>query len=431
MANLSATLKNTAYLQNSASLFLFFASWGIWWSFFQIWLTSDRSGLSLDGGQVGTVYSVNSLATLVLMLFYGTFQDRLGTKRHLAIFVSFLMTLIGPFVIWVYQPLLKNQFMIGVVVGAIFLSAGFMAVAGLLEAIAERFSRTHGFEYGQARMWGSFGYAVVALIAGYLFTVDPRLNFWLGSVFGLACLLVHVFWRTPDRPKSNGQVMAEVATPGIREMLHLLKMPSLWAVIVFVVFSWTFYNVFDQQMFPEFYTNLFETQERGQQVYGVLNSAQVFLEAAMLGVVPLVMRKVGVRTTLLLGVSVMFFRILGCAVLDDPIAVSMVKMLHAVEVPLFILAILRYFTLHFKTTLSATLYMVGFQIAAQIGSVILSPIIGQVRDALGFHSTFLVISAVVLASGVYAFFVLKRDDQDILGDRFIRNNNRLAETQTA
>ena len=75
--------RNGAYLQSSATLMLFFASWGIWWSFFQIWLTDDDTGLGLNGSQVGTLYSANSMATLVVMFLYGTIQDRLALKRHL------------------------------------------------------------------------------------------------------------------------------------------------------------------------------------------------------------------------------------------------------------------------------------------------------------------------------------------------------------
>ncbi|HQR79854.1 MAG TPA: MFS transporter [Actinomycetota bacterium] len=422
MADLSKTLKNPAYLRSSLTLLLFFASWGIWWSFFQIWLTNEDHGLGLDGAQVGTIYAVNSLATLIIMFLYGTGQDRLGTKRHIAILIAVITTLIGPFMTLVYEPLLRTQFMLGVVIGAIVLSAGFMAGVGLLEALAERFSRRFGFEYGQARAWGSFGYAMVALAAGFLFTINPHLNFWIASGFGLALLLIQLFWKSP-RHAVGPHGDEEPSTPGIHEMVGLLRMPSLWQVIVFVLFSWTFYTVFDQQMFPEFYTNLFSTQERGQQVYGVLNSAQVFTEAAMMGVVPIIMRKVGVRTALLMGVSVMFFRITGCALLSDPVAVSAVKMLHAIEVPLFILPIFRYFTLHFSTALSATLYMVGFQISAQIGNVLMSAPLGALRDAVGYQRTFMVIAGIVAASGVYAFYVLKKDDQDVLGDPFVRSGS--------
>lgn len=61
-------------------------------------------------------------------------------------------------------------------------------------------------------------------------------------------------------------------------MLHLLKLPELWVIIIFIMFTWTFYTVFDQQMFPGFYTNLFSTPELGQHMYGTLNSIQVFLK---------------------------------------------------------------------------------------------------------------------------------------------------------
>ncbi|GGH65631.1 MFS transporter [Rothia aerolata] len=419
-------LKNPSYLQSSVTFLLFFMSWGIWWSFFQIWLTNEENGLGFSGAQVGTLYSINSVGTLVIMLFYGTFQDRLGLKRNLAVLASVIMALTGPFMVWIYQPLLETNFILGALLGAVVLSAGFLSAAGLMEAIGERYSRVYNFEYGQARMWGSFGYAIVALIAGFLFTMNPHYNFWLGSLFGLLCLLVQLFWKNPPIPADTVATNIAQSTPGIREMFSLLKIKSLWAIIVFVFFSWTFYTVFDQQMFPEFYTNLFATQEQGQQVYGVLNSVQVFVEALMMGVVPIIMRKVGVKTTLMMGIAVMFIRILGCAIFTDPVVISFVKMLHAPEVALCILPVFRYFTLHFNPALSATLYMVGFQIASQIGNVVLSPVLGSVRDSIGYQPTFFLIAGVVLVSFIYGLFVLKKDDQQVDGDPFIRENQKVA-----
>ena len=426
MAGFTTTLKNPTYLQSSFSMLLFFASWGIWWSFFQIWLTSESAGLALNGAQVGTVYSVNSLATLVLMFAYGAIQDRLGIRKHLAIILAAVTALIGPFATWVYQPLLQSHFMTGVILGAIVLSIGFLAGVGLFEALTERFSRRFNFEYGQARMWGSFGYAVVALAAGFLFTINPALNFWIGSALGLIHLLLLVFSRTAEPPVIKKTpvegILSPASTPTFREMLGLFRLPSLWLIILFVMLSWTFYTVFDQQMFPDYYTGLFPTPEIGQQVYGILNSVQVFLEAAMLGIVPIIMRRVGVRTSLLLGVSIMFIRILGCALVDDPIWVSAIKMLHAIETPLFILPVFRYFTLHFNPALSATLYMVGFQVSAQIGNVILSTPLGALHDRMGYQQTFITISVVVLVAGIYGFFALKKDDQQVDGDPFLRHS---------
>ena len=73
--------KNKHYLQTSVIFMLFFASWSIWWSFFQIWLTSKDNGLGLTGGQVGIIYSTNSFITLLLMFVYGVTQDKLENKE--------------------------------------------------------------------------------------------------------------------------------------------------------------------------------------------------------------------------------------------------------------------------------------------------------------------------------------------------------------
>lgn len=411
--------KNQSYLQMSLVLMLFFASWAIWWSFFQIWLTSESNGLGLSGSSVGTIYSTNSLVTLILMFFDGVFQDKLVIKRTLLIFCSTLSVLVGPFFVWFYGPLIESNFIVGLILGSLFLSAGFLSSAGIYEAVAERFSRFFNFKYGQARAWGSFGYAISALASGFLFVINPNLNFWLGSILGLFLLLILIFWKSKEE-KTIGNADAETSVPNLKDILMLLKVKDVWIIIIFIMFTWSFYTIYDQQMFPDFYTKLFSSPEVGQQMYGTLNSIQVFFEALMMAVVPIIMIKFGVKKTLILGVTVMFFRIGLSALFNDPIIISFVKMLHALEVPLFTLPMFRYITLHFDTKFSATLYMIGFQIAAQIGQVILSTPLGILRDNIGYDKTFLVIIAIVFITGVFATLQLKNDNQSIYGDPFIK-----------
>ncbi|EHJ09180.1 MFS transporter [Staphylococcus simiae] len=417
------TLSNKSYLQSSLMFMLFFASWSVWWSFFQIWLTSSDHGLGLNGNQVGTIYAANSFATLILMFIYGVIQDKLKLKRSLLIFCAAFSTLVGPFFIWLYIPLIQNTYWLGVIVGAIFLSCGFLAAVGVYEAVGERFSRFFNFNYGQARAWGSFGYAVMALVAGFTFVINPFLNFWLGSFLGLLLLLTLIFWK-PEKditPVKEHQDIDEEAVPSLKNMASLLKMKDLWKIIIFIMFSWSFYTIFDQQMFPEFYTQLFSSPSVGQQTYGTLNSVQVFLEAIMMGIVPIIMSKIGVRNTLMLGVTVMFLRIGLCGIAQGPVSVSFIKMFHALEVPLFILPIFRYITLHFDTKMSATIYMVGYNVSAQIGQVFLSSPLGTLRDHIGYQPTFFVISFIVLCAGIFAFFTLRKDNDFVHGDPFIRH----------
>ena len=367
---------------------------------------------------------MNSLTTVAVLLFYGMVQDRLVLKRNLVILASVVMACLAPFAIFVYEPLLvSNAFGLGVLVGAIYLPFGYTAAVGLMEAFSERLSRTYGFAYGQARGWGSLGYAVAALFTGFIFTINPHINFYLGSALGVACLLVQLFWKTDKVPVAPGHSDHPKA-PSLREIASVLKYKNLWVVIGFTIFSWTFYNIYDNQMFPNFYRSLFANEDVGLHTYGILNSVQVFVEGFCMMLVPLLMRRVGVRNLLLLGVTVMALRILGTAVFTDPVIVSCIKMLHAIEVPLFVLGIFRYLTLHFPTALSATLYMVGFEISAQVGSALFSTPFGYIRDALGYQPTFMIIAVVVMCAGVWGYFALKKDDQDVLGDPYVRDTGR-------
>ncbi|MFQ1040226.1 MFS transporter, partial [Citrobacter koseri] len=146
--------------------------------------------------------------------------------------------------------------------------------------------------------------------------------FWLGSLLGLILLLILVFWKSKDEKnieEATKNEESEEAAPKLKDMLNLLKVNDAWVILVFIRFTWSFYTIYDQQMFPDIYTKLFSSPEVGQQMYGTLNSIQVFFEALMMAVVPIIMLKMGVKKTLILGVTVMFFRIGLSAVFDDPI----------------------------------------------------------------------------------------------------------------
>ena len=113
--------KNPSYLQSSFGIFMFFCSWGIWWSFFQ-----RSSSRRWTNAEVGTIYSINSLATLVIMFVYGVIQDQLGIKRKLVIVVSVIAACVGPFVQLVYAPMILaggTTRWIGALIGSIVLSA--------------------------------------------------------------------------------------------------------------------------------------------------------------------------------------------------------------------------------------------------------------------------------------------------------------------
>lgn len=408
---IGTTLSNPAYRFGSSSIFLTFVAWAIWWSFYQLWMTSDAGGLDLTGGEVGTVFAIHGIVSAIAMLAYGAIQDKLDLRRNLTIFIALLMSLTGPFVTWVYKPALETNLLLGATIGGLFLATAFTGSVGLLEAYVDRLSRRTAFEYGQARMWGSFGYAVGALAAGIIFTINPILIFWMGSVFGLVLLATQLWWRL-EVPRDE-QVPEGSSAPSLKQILGISRDPKFWALVVFVFLSWNVYSIVEAQVYPSFYASLYETEAAGQRAYGFLASAQTLLETICMGLIPVVVTKIGVRTSLVASAAMMTVPFLGGALLNNIALISITKLSHAIIVPLMIVAIMRYIAMHFDARLSATVFLVGFYVTTNGASAIISNPIGRMRDALGYETTLIILAATVASAVFAALIALRRDDDQI------------------
>ncbi|WP_411843731.1 oligosaccharide MFS transporter [Salinicoccus sp. HZC-1] len=397
--------KNSKYWFSSGYLFFFFITWSIWWSFYAIWLNNS---LGLSGTQVGTIYSFNSFFSLFFMILYGYFQDRLGTKKNLVWMQSLILVLIAPFVIYVYEPLLLNHFYIGVVLGAIYLGAGFIAGAGFLEAFTEKLSRKYDFEFGKARMWGSLGYAVAALGAGVLMSINPHINFWIASATGIIFLLINVFFKV-EVSKTEKKSALDISMKDIR---FLFSNRVFWFLIIYLFGTVCIYTVYDQQLFPVYFVSLFSEGTNGNAIYGVLNSAQVFVEAIFLFLAPFIVNKIGIKQSLVLAGSIMAFRIIGSAMVTGGFGISFMKMLHAVELPILLIAVFKYIAVNFDVRLSATVYLIGFKVSSEIGVIVFSALVGWIYDQTSYETTFYILGSIVVLFVIFSVFALNNNNAE-------------------
>nr|WP_241603681.1 oligosaccharide MFS transporter [Rosenbergiella nectarea] len=408
MMVLSIPFKNPNYRIASGYSALFFICWSLWWSLYAIWL---KQRIGLTGAELGMLYALNQTTSIVFMLGYGVIQDKLGLQKTLMWVISAALMLTGPFMTFIYQPLLLNAFYVGAIIGALFLGIGYLAGFGLVEAFSEKISRHFHFEYGTARSWGSLGYALGAFVAGILFSLDPNLNFWLVSLFGVGFAYLNYRF-TPPR-----QVIQQQKTITRQDFTAVLSDKHFWLFVIFVIGTWSFYNIFDQQLFPIFYTQLFSSATLGAKVYSYLNASQVILEALFMAITPLLVNRIGAKNALLLGVMIMAVRIFSCAVSVNPYLISAVKLLHALEVPLCVIAVFKYSTLYFDKRLSSTIFLIGFQVASSIGVVVISFPLGALHDQYGYQHLFWIISAIVSVMLLFGGIFLGRRKLPPLRDK--------------
>ncbi|MHA7098560.1 oligosaccharide MFS transporter [Priestia aryabhattai] len=390
--------KNLNYWSLSGFTFFYFFASTSAMSLFAIWLGQT---LELSGAQVGTVFSINAIATLCFQPLYGFISDKIGLKKHLLWFITFLIMLIGPFFIYVYSPLLHYNIFVGAIVGSIYLSTTLLAAFGAIESYAERTGKKYNFEYGQVRMWGSLGAAAAALFSGKLFNINPHISFWIAStcsIFLIIFLLLMKVNVSEEEKKKTDSIK-------LKDTLSLLKNKTFWVFMIYVLGVACVYSVYDQQ-FPVYYASLFSTREQGNQMFGYLNSIQIFLEAGMMFVAPFIVNKIGPKKALVVAGILMAIRITGSGLAVEPVGISTMKMLHSIELPIMLIAILKFIAANFDAKFSATMYIVGYYFVSQVGQAILSPLLGHWYDTIGFSKTYLMLGVSVFLF-VIVFALLK------------------------
>lgn len=391
------------YWKLSAYFFFFFFTWSSSYSLFSIWLGQE---VHLNGGAAGIVFSLNSIFALCMQPLYGYISDKIGLKKNILLFISVLLVFVGPFYIYVYAPLLKYNVILGAVAGGIYLGTTFLAGVGAIESYVEKLGRRYDFEYGKSRMWGSLGWAAATFFAGQLFNVNPNINFWIASVSGviLVAIILSVSVEVTNKEIKSAESI------NLKDVGKLFLLKNFWFFIMYVIGVGCVYGVYDQQ-FPLYYASLFPTKALGNQVFGYLNSLQVFLEAGMMFLAPYVVNKIGAKKGLVLAAFLMAFRIIGSGLVVGPIGISSMKLIHALELPIMLVAVFKYLTANFDTRLSSVLYLVGFQFASQVGSAILSPIAGRLYDSIGFRSTYLGMGTMVLFFAITSIFTLSNSSK--------------------
>lgn len=402
--NSASTHKNTDFWIFGLFFFLYFFIMATCFPFLPVWL-SDVVGLSKT--DTGIVFSCLSLFAISFQPLLGVISDRLGLKKNLIWSISLLLVFFAPFFLYVFAPLLRLNIWAGALTGGVFIGFVFSAGAGAIEAYIERVSRSSGFEYGKARMFGCLGWALCATMAGMLFNVDPSLVFWMGS--GGALLLLLLLYLARPSTSQTAMVMnalgANSSLISTRMVFSLFRMRQMWMFVLYTIGVACVYDVFDQQ-FATFFRSFFDTPQAGIKAFGFATTAGEICNAIIMFCTPWIINRIGAKNTLLVAGGIMTIRITGSAFATTMTEVVILKMLHALEVPFLLVGAFKYITGVFDTRLSATVYLIGFQFSKQLAAILLSTFAGHLYDRMGFQNTYFVLGMIALTVTVISAFTL-------------------------
>ena len=390
------TLDPVLRLRLSTMMFLEFFVWGAWFVTLGTYLAAD---LGASGSQIALAFLTQSLGAILAPFIVGLIADRCFAAQRilgvLHLFSAVMLFLAG-----------RQQEFGAFFVFALLAMISFMPTLALANSISFRRLDSPERQFPAIRVFGTIGWIIAGLLIGWLgWEAGGALgNTFVMAAIGSGLLGVYAFTlpHTPPEPTGDRVTVRDVL--GL-DALALLKSRSylvffLASILICIPLAF-YYN----------FTNLY-LNEIGVRSAAAVQSLGQVSEALFLLIMPLMLKKLGIKRTLLIGMLAWALRYALFAFGDAGSLLWLViigLVLHGVCYDFFFVAgqiyTDRFAPKHVRSAAQGLISLATYGVGLLIGSLISGPIVDAFLAADGTHqwrAIWLIPAA--LAVGVALFF---------------------------
>jgi MFS transporter, PPP family, 3-phenylpropionic acid transporter len=368
--------------------FLVFCCTASWLPIFAEYLKDH----SLTGIRIGIILSIPPFMIFLVQPFYGMLADRLGYKKCLLL-SSFLAAV--SYVFYLFE---------GVGFGYLFIVTVFMSlfyntIQPLLDSLSLKLVQHNPtFSYGTLRIAGAAGWAFTGILAGhYIDTVNTTVIFVISAI---SMLLTFIFSfslkRDNEKSTSSGQSFQNIREVfGNRILIFLLI--CIFLISAGATTIWNFYSIYMKE------------NGASSSLVGYGISFQGLCELPLFYFSAKIIRRFGIKTTLLITVFTTAFRMLLYSVVKNPHAAVFIEVLHGISWSLFWVVCVEYVNMlvreDWRATGQSLLYAAYFGAGAIAGNFWT----GFLYDTkMKIAEIFLLNAGIVSIVGLLIWFFMKR-----------------------
>lgn len=269
------------------------------------------------GWRHSLVMAITPLMMFLVQPFYGVIVDRYGYKKCLLL-ASLLASLS-------YLGYLAGQSFFWLIFITIVMSLFYNTVQPILDSLSLRLAQNNPkFSYGKLRIAGAAGWAVTGIITGYLIDANNTTIIFLVSAISMFLTFLFALPLKTEGAKDNS---AGQSFQYVGKLLQIKRLSFLLICVTFISFGtsaiWYFYSIY--------------MKENGASAslvgYGI--SLQGLCELPLFYFSAAIMRRFGMRTTLLITIFVTTARMLLYAIVGDPHVALSIELLHGISWSLF------------------------------------------------------------------------------------------------
>lgn len=254
--------------------------------------------LGYSNSRIGIIMAANSAMASIFPPMLGLLSDKLRSKRK-----TLLFCLAGLGLTALCVPVVGRQFLLTLLIAALYNGLRYSTVSiGETWAMSE-VNRAVGLgsrmTYGSVRAWGSLGYSFTCL--AYYFCLNGTgasnaLTMYGGAVLALLTFIIALSGKKMEHTEaSSGTVSARALS------MKELKPGRLFKNYYYLTFLVVYVLMSCSMNFGQNYmSQLMEAVGGNAAFTGVLNFVRSFLEIPLLFLSPLLVRKLGYRTSLMI-----------------------------------------------------------------------------------------------------------------------------------
>jgi nucleoside transporter len=402
-SGLDPTLGTAMRLRLSLMMFLQFFVWGAWFVTLGTFL---GLGLSASGSQISLAYLTQSLGAIIAPLIIGLIADQFFSAQK----ILGVLHLAGAVLLWIASTANDFGTFFPLILAYMIL---YMPTLALVNSVSFRQMRDPEKQFPAVRVLGTIGWIVAGLIIGWLGWEQGgqlSLTFRMAAVASLV-LGVFSFTLPATPPARRGEKSS------VREMLGLEAL-GLLRSRSYLVFFLSSIAICVPLAFYYNFTNLF-LNEVGVEAAAAVQSLGQVSEVLFLLLLPFLLKRLGVKKTLAVGMAAWALRYV-CFAFGDAGAwywlLLVGLLLHGVCYDFFFVAgqiyTNRFAGDRFRSSAQGLITLATYGVGILIGSLVSGPIVDYfaTADAHLWRQIWLIPAAI--AAVVLVVFVLLFKDRE-------------------
>jgi PPP family 3-phenylpropionic acid transporter len=365
----------------------YFSAMGVYLPYLSLYLGS----VGFSGTQIGLTASFFPLAGVVMPPLWGLLSDRFGWRKYLLL-ATLLTAIITSLLLW----LIAHSFAM-LLIFLILLAISISPAIPLADAMTLQWIDERGGSYGAIRVYGSAGFLLTAIVAGTILNaVGIASLFLLLAIVFCGPFLASFF--TP------GQNKGSMARANSREVLILLQDRVL---LLFLLLCTVGYGTFAS--YSTFFALYLRSLGIDTAAIGFASGMASLGELPIMMLSPLLLKRLGTKWLLIVGLGAAVVRWLGYATFTDYPALFSFTLLHGISFASFYVAAVTFLDRRVPPELRTTGQTLFYGTCFGFGSWACTNFFGALYERLHGSTMYFVAAAICATSILGLILLIPRD----------------------